>query len=311
MQGNMARGMSGLAVALRLGAGRVRRGSILGVSAAMPLAGISAPPSTPQASSPATVLVGDAEREAFLLEGEVVHDRPAGQGLSGSRRVTLRWRGREHDAHVQTHDEYKSLVRMPSGTELDFRDSWRNNVAAYRLDRLLGLGMVPTTVVRHYRGKSGAYTWWVDDVLMSEKDRFLRKLPAPDPEAWNRQMFVVRLFDQLIYNFDRNLENLLIDTSWRLWMIDHTRAFKVFKDLRDEKNLADTCDRSLLAALRTLDKPTLEKTMADLLNGTQIDGLLARRDKIVRHYDEEIAAQGEAAVLYDLPSPLPPPTRSP
>jgi len=40
-------------------------------------------------------------------------------------------------------------------------------------------------------------------------------------------MWVVRLFDQLIYNTDRNLGNLLIDKSWRLWMIDHTRAFKV------------------------------------------------------------------------------------
>jgi hypothetical protein len=33
----------------------------------------------------------------------------------------------------------------------------------------------------------------------------------------------MRAFDQLIYNTDRNLGNLLIDGDWRIWMIDHTR----------------------------------------------------------------------------------------
>jgi len=279
---------------------------VVGVLAAVALAGAAAVPAPSPDSPQPTPLIDDSAREAFLLEGEIVGDRPAGAGVSGSRRVTLRRGDDEHDAHVQTHDEYRSQVRLPSGPELDFRDTWRNNVAAYRLDRLLGLGMVPTTVVRHYRGKAGSYTWWVDDVIMTEKERYLSRTPAPDPVAWNRQIFVVRLFDQLICNFDRNLENLLIDSRWRLWMIDHTRAFKVFRDLRNEKNLAPTCDRPLLASLRVLDKPTLEKAVEDVLKGTQIDAVLARRDRIVRHYDDEIAARGEAAVLYDLPTRLPP-----
>jgi hypothetical protein len=249
----------------------------------------------------------DASREAFLLEGRIIRDRSAGEGVTDSRRVTLEREGVEHDAQVQIHDEYHSELRLESTVEIDFRDTWRNNVAAYRLDRLLGIGMVPTAVVRDYVHDRGAWSWWVDDVIMDEKERYLSHKPAPDPVVWNRQIFIVRLFDQLIYNFDRNLENLLIDSQWRLWMIDHTRAFKIFKDLREEKDLAPTCERHLLAALRTLDQPTLEKVMDGLLNDTQIDGLLARRDKIVRHYDGLIASRGEAAVLYDLPPRLPPP----
>jgi hypothetical protein len=141
-------------------------------------------------------------------------------------------------------------------------------------------------------------------MLMVEKERYEKKVKAPDPEAWNRQIYVVRLFDQLIYNFDRNLGNLLIDKSWRIWMIDHTRAFKIFKELRNEKNLSEICEADLLARLRTLDKPALQAAMKDLLVEGQIDGLLARRDKIVQVYEVRIAARGEEHVLYHLPSRL-------
>jgi hypothetical protein len=192
-------------------------------------------------------------------------------------------------------------MQLSSGMELDFRDSWRNNVAAYRLDRLLGLGMIPVTVVRSHDRKLGSFTWWVDDVMMDEKKRFHQKISSPDPEAWNCQIFVVRLFDQLIYNVDRNLGNLLIDKDWRIWMIDHTRGFKIFKELKNEKNLGARGEKDLLAALRRLEKDSVRAAMKELLTESQVDAILARRDAILRFYDEKLAALGEQAVLYDLP----------
>jgi hypothetical protein len=248
--------------------------------------------------------LSDAEREAFLLEGQIIKDRSIPQGVTLPRRVTLRRDGYEHDALVQTHDEHEARKRLEGGVELDFRDSWRNNVAAYRLDRLLELGFVPVTVVRSYRRDPAGWTWWVDDVLMSERERYERKTPPPKPLEFVSQMQIVRVFDQLIYNFDRNLENILIDEDWRVWMIDHTRAFKIFAELREQKSLPQRCERHLLAALRRLDRPMLVKTMEDLLTGPQIDGLLGRRDRIVRFYDDLIAARGESVVLYDLPPRL-------
>jgi hypothetical protein len=241
-----------------------------------------------------------AERERFLLEGRIVRDRDAGGGISGSRRVTLSLDGIEHDAHVQSIDETKPMATLESGPELDFRDSYVNNVAAYRLDRLLGLGMVPVTVVRRYKRGDASFTWWIDDVKMSERERKKKKVEPPDVARWNRQAFVVRVFDELIYNTDRHLGNLLIDGEWRMWMIDHTRAFKIFKSLARERSLGTRCPRQLLAALRSLDEVTLRQKMADLLTQGQIDGLLARRDRIVAYYDARIAELGEAAVLYDL-----------
>lgn len=257
-----------------------------------------------QGAAPPAPLVGDAEREAFLLEGEVVKDEPTPRGITLPRHITLRRGAYEHDAQVQTHDEYRSRFQTGAGTELDFRDTWRNNVAAYRLDRLLGLGFVPVAVVREYRREPAAWSWWVDDVLMSDRERHDQKVTPANPLAWICQKDVVRVFDQLIYNFDRTLENLLIDEQWQIWMIDHTRAFKVFEDLRNEKDLPARCERRLLAGLRGLDRPVLEKTMEGLLNEKQIESLLARRDTIVRFYDDAIAARGESAVLYELPPRL-------
>jgi hypothetical protein len=248
-------------------------------------------------------LTTDSDRERFLLEAAIVRRRSAPGGITNSERATLRGAdGWEHDAHIQRIDQQKMVTPVGATLELDFRDSYRNNVAAYRLDRLIGLRMVPVTVVRHDGTLPAAFTWWVDDVVMDEKARTQKKIRVPDVEAWNRQMWVLRVFDQLIYNFDRNLGNLLIAKDWQIWMIDHTRAFKHFKEVKTPKDLGPRVARELLAGMRRLDRPTLKESMKDLLDGSQIDGLLARRDWIVQHYDAKIAQLGEAAVVYDLPS---------
>ena len=95
---------------------------------------------------------------------------------------------------------------------------------------------------------------------------------------------------------------MLIENNWTIWMIDHTRAFKIFKELRTPKNLGTRCEKDFLSALRTLDKAALQPAMKDLLADSQIDALLARRDTIVHHFDAQIASLGEAAVLYDEPT---------
>jgi hypothetical protein len=261
------------------------------------------------ASAPADL--DDATKERFLLEGRIVEAKDAGGGITPSKRATLVLDGVEHDAHIQRIDKYEPMKNLDGGPELDFRDSYLHNVAAYRLDRLLGLGMVPVSVVRSFRRKDAAFTWWVDDVRMDERQRRKKKVQPPDVTGWNRQILVIRVFDELIYNTDRNPGNLLIDGDWRIWMIDHTRAFKIFKTLGCEislgcdKRLGTRCARQLLEALRGLDEATLGEEMEDLLSEGQIRGLLARRDEIVAYYDARIAVVSEAAVLYDLPSRTP------
>jgi hypothetical protein len=244
------------------------------------------------------VKLSDRDAEAFLRTAKVVQTKSLGVGITNSQRLTLSTPELTHDAHLQTIDEYKTSFQTALGTEINFRDSWKYNVAGYKIDRLLGLNMTPVSVERKIAGKTGSVTWWVDDVLMMEVDRHKKKIEPPDQEAWNCQMFIVRIFDQLIYNTDRNLQNLLITKDWSLWMIDHTRAFRLYSEIKEPKNLTK-CDRKLMAKLRELDLPALKEAVKGYLTEPEMKGILARRDRIVRLFEEKAAAGGEAAVFYD------------
>lgn len=252
------------------------------------------PPLT--SAAPAATLATDAEREAFLSSARIVRARPAAKGVTNTVRVTLSNGTVTHDASVQTVDESKAVFEGTRGAELGFKDSWRFNVAAYRIDRLLGLGMIPTTVERRYEGRIGSFTWWVDDVLMDEQQRYRGKHRAPNTEDWNQQMWTTRLFDQLIANADRNLGNLLIDRGWNIWMIDHSRAFRMNTTPRSPDNLSKV-ERTLLDRLRRLNREALRKAAGAHLTGGEIDALLARRDAIVSHF-----TKGGPALVFERPS---------
>jgi hypothetical protein len=239
------------------------------------------------------------EIEEFLLKAKVVERRNLSMGITNSQRATLDDGRLKHDAHIQIVDIQKTSFQTVRGTELNFRDSYKFNMAAYELDKLLELNMVPVSVERKVGGNMAAVTWWVDDALMTELDRKKKKVEPPNLHSWNQQMYVCRVFDQLIYNTDRNLGNLVITKDWKIWMIDHTRAFRMIKDLRSAENLVQ-CDRRLLAKLRELNKDVLKKGLGRYLTLSEIEGLLARRDKIVSFFDEQISKKGEAAVLFDL-----------
>ena len=250
-----------------------------------------------QAQSADILQLSDGEIEQFLRTANIVKMRNLGTGITLSQRATLSDGKMQCDAHIQTIDEAKAQFQGALGTELNFRDSWKFNVAGYKLDRLLGLRMTPVSVERKVRGRSGAVTFWMPGCMM-EIERHKKKLEPPDSEDWNNQMYIVRVFDQLIFNTDRNLQNLLISKDWKLWMIDHTRAFRLHKDVREPKNLV-RCERKLLARLKTLTMEELQKATAGYLTKPEMEGLLGRRDKIVKLFEEKAAREGEASVLYD------------
>ena len=212
-----------------------------------------APPAPPPATSVRPTPTSDAEHEQFLLKGEIRKSRGAGKGITGSLRGTLQLGTLTHDAHIQMIDESKREFRSKDGTEFNFRDTWNFNVAAYRIDRLIGLGLVPVSVERRLMSTPAAYTWWLDDVMMDEGDRLKKKISPPDLQRWNASMQMVRLFDQLIANVDRNLGNLIITNDWSIWAIDHTRAFRTQSKLKTPGNIA-RCDRQVFARLKQIDK---------------------------------------------------------
>jgi hypothetical protein len=237
-----------------------------------------------QAPAPPSASLSDAEMEQFLLHAKVIKSKSASKGVTGSLHATLSDGKLTHDAHIQTIDEEKAQFQGQQGTEFNFRDTWRFNVAGYRVDRLIGLNMVPVSVERGFGYTNAAYTWWVDDVMMEEGDRLKKKLEAPNVEAWNQQMQLVRLFDQLIANVDRNLGNLVITSDWRIFPIDHTRAFRRNHELKAAANVT-RADRVVVERLKTLVRETLKKSIGKYVTMFEIDALLARRDAILKRLD--------------------------
>lgn len=239
-----------------------------------------------QVAQPASATpLSDDQIEAFLRDAKVVKTKSVGKGVTGSLRATMTDGTLTHDAQIQQVEEKKTQFEAAGAAEFNFEDSWRFNVAAYRVDRLIGLQMVPVTVSRKWKSAPAAFTWWIDDVMMDEGKRLKDKTQPPDSGLWNEQMQMVRVFDQLIYNVDRNMGNLLIGKTWRVWAIDHTRAFRTQNTLKTPANVT-RCDRQVVERLKQLNKDGLKKSIGEFVTEYQINGLLARRDKIVEIFEK-------------------------
>ena len=237
------------------------------------------------------------EREGFLSKARFVTNAPTDGRPSW--RAGLDDGTRRHDVSVVTDDG--------SGPT---RRNYRFNVAAYELDKLLGLNLVPPTVERPVNGRPASVIWWIDNVAMNELDRRRKGIDPPDPEKWGRQVQAVRVFDELISNTYRDTapplylnsvwDNLLITTDWTIWIIDHTGAFRTRQELQDPDSLV-RCPRTMLGRLRALNKGLLQPALKKYLSSQQLDALEVRRALLVRHFDHLIESKGEADVLYDLP----------
>src|SRR5271154_261402 len=178
----------------------------------------------------------------FLLTAKVVRSEEAKKGVTGTLRLTLSDGTVTHDASFQAIDEHKAEMKLTGGTELNFVDSYKYNIAAYKLAELLGMDdMLPVYVERKWKGQVGSLSWWLP-VKMDEAERYKQKISPPDPDAWNNQMYKIRVFDQLVSDSDPNLTNVLIGQNWQIWRIDFTRAFRQNKDLKNPADLV-RCDR--------------------------------------------------------------------
>jgi hypothetical protein len=222
------------------------------------------------------------EQERLLRTGRILSKVYAGKGINDSKKAVLSDGRRRHLAHIQFIDIYQPVFKGKDGSEeKDFKDTWKFNVAAYRLARLLGLAhMVPPSVQRTVDGKPASVTWWLDGIAMDEKERLAKAIKPPDIPAWNNQMDSIRVFDQLIYNMDRSQENLLIGTDWKAYMIDHSRAFRKWHTLRDAAAITK-CSPDLLRRLKSLTRDGVARELAPYLTDEEIVALMARRDVIV------------------------------
>jgi hypothetical protein len=244
-----------------------------------------------------TSAYSDSEKENFLKLAKIVAVEQIGHGVTKPLKVKLALNGAQHAGQIQTVDKDLPDFYPKSGPPVAMRDSWRFNVAAYKIDRLLNLNMAPVTVQRAYNGKPAALTWWVDDVLFEEAERIKKNLMPPDPENFARQRALGSVFDELIINIDRNLANLLITKSWNVVLIDHSRAFTAYPGIRNEEKLT-RCSLGLMASLKALSADKVKASVGALLTDAELRAMMARRDLIVAWFEREAKTKGADSVFF-------------
>jgi hypothetical protein len=238
------------------------------------------------------------QMEVFLLQAKVIARKVTDKGVTKPIQATLSDGTFTHDAQIQAVDESKAIFQAGKASEVGFRDTYKFNIAGYRLARILGLHNVPMSVERRIDGRNAAMTWWIDDVRIDETGRVKRRPEGWSSERVSKQMHVMRVWDALIQNRDRNQGNMLWTSDWTLWMIDHTRAFRTGDDLLKADELT-RCDRALLERLRALTAADLAQVASGgMLTKDEADAVLRRRDRLVKHFDSLIAKRGEVAVLF-------------
>jgi hypothetical protein len=246
------------------------------------------------------------QQAEFLRTANVIANAPVSTGVTKPQRLTLAANGITHDALFQAIDQTVPIQRFPNGrTELNFRDSYHFNIAAYRLAEILGLAdMVPVTVERTWENRTGSLSWWIDSIKWDETRRMKEDIRAPDGVDWAKQQNRMRVFSELVYDTDRNTGNQLIavtrrdDTDeWRLWMVDFTRAFRLSNSLFREENV-QRCDRDLLGRLKALTAEGVTAATTPHLKPGEIKSLLKRRDRIVQRIERLANERGESLVLY-------------
>ena len=246
---------------------------MLALVAALAVQAPSAQPSAADAWQPRR-----AEIEHCLVDAKVTKIEEVPIGVTKPSRAILQ------DAGCARAFAWKPLrPGMYSG----YWESYKSEIAAYELDKLLALNMVPIAVERRVNGISGAAILWLDGVRSWDQI-----LPLPKPAFWPIRLVRMKMFDCLVGNTDRNKGNMLVDEAWNLYLIDHSRAFVKERRL-PPASVFQNVDRALWERMLALDEATLAQRLGQWLDNRQIQSMLQRRDAMKKHIESLVTKQGE------------------
>jgi hypothetical protein len=240
------------------------------------------------------------EAVAFLANAEVVGEPEAFDeaALTGPVRVTLSDGERTFRGIFKHENTRYPEFRFSDGRVVeDARDSYRHEIAAYELDRLLGLDIVPPCVERKIGSRTGSLCFWVEG-SMTEAERRMQGLRSSDPEKYKGQLREIELFQQLIADLDySDLRNLIVDDKLHIHKVDSSMAFDSDRELLT-KLFSSQLSRRLIDALEALDKATLNEALEPWLAKDQRNALWERRNRILKHAAKLVDEYGEDEILY-------------
>jgi len=243
-----------------------------------------------------------AKWEKFLQEAKIIS---SSKDFSESEAVTEPWTlVLEKDGVTR-----RALWKNPEGRLKGFLDSWKCEIAAYRLDKLLGLNMVSPTVEKRFQGNKGSCQLMSENVIMLRtKQEEKIKTPSYRIEPLNRATYLQRAWDNLIANEDRNIGDILYTEDWRMILIDHSRAFRSSKKytknlIFDEKykggpKLMKKLPKAFVEKLKSLNFEQIKDAVGEYLTDKEINAVLIRRDLIIDWLNKRIEKLGEEKVFY-------------
>jgi len=244
-----------------------------------------------QSASPAAALacsrqwVGqETEIESFLVSGKVTKMEAVPIGVTKPQRAYL-------EPGPVARFAWKQL---PPQRRSGYRESYKAEIAAYQLDRLLDMHMVPPVVERKVDAQIGAAVLWIEETKGWDMKKPVK---GPEPE-WSRQISRMKLFDLLIGNIDRNQGNLIYDADWHLFLIDHSRAFTTRNSLDGIAPLG-IVDKQLWSRIDALTPEQLQTTLGAWLSADEQKAMLTRRDRMRQTIEKMVKDKGAAAVFLE------------
>ena len=240
------------------------------------------------------------EAVSFLTRAEIVGEPESFDeaAITGPLRVTLSDGSRTLRAVFKHEDTKYPEFHFSDGRGVEkARDSYRHEIAAYELDRLLGLDLVPPCVERKIDSKTGSLCFWVEGSI-TEAERLQRGLRSSDPEQYKGQLREIELFQQLIADLDySDLRNLIVDEDLRIHKVDSSMAFDPDPELLT-KLYSSRLSRRLIRALEAIDKKEMNETLKPRLYKDQRAGLWERRNRILERAERLVDKYGEDEILY-------------
>lgn len=182
---------------------------------------------------------------------------------------------------VQVTSDNKTVFAYFS--ELPEEEQFVPELAAYKLDRMLGLGMVPVTIRREIGGQQGTLQF-VPPATMTERERVTFGQAWITPCPLEKQLRAMYVFDALIHNPARAPSSMLYNPDdWLLMLVDNENSFSVETArpayLEDVELVVGDEWRS---ALLKLDDTVLRAELGDVLDEDRLAALGRRRDALVK-----------------------------
>jgi len=243
-----------------------------------------------------------AEREKwedFLMTAEITGSKEIGEGVTKPLKLYLK----------KGDLEWPAAWKNPHGIKFGFLEGWQYEIAAYRMDKLLELNMIPPTVEREFNGKRGSLQFWIVSE-MNDLERMDKKIAIPKEAAdgWEKMKYIARAFDSLIGNEDRTQQNIRYTKDWRTILIDHSRSFrsteKFAKQLMFGQNGISgdkpfrRLPRVFVEKIKALTFDSIKNAVGPYLEDKEIKAIMTRKSLLLKEIEEMMKEKGEDKVLY-------------